>query len=119
MRSPGKMPFLLAIALLTSACGGKETPVSPPPSTAVNDNSATASSSGGVTNSIPGLGKHFLDVEKFPKNLMISGGVSKDGIPALTRPNFVLPNSEDASYLSESDYGTRGIYERRRKSLSA
>ena len=56
-----------------------------------------------MTNSVKGLGKHFLDVEKFPTNLLISGGVAKDGIPALTRPDFVFSNSEDAGYLSDTD----------------
>tara|TARA_B100001123_G_scaffold449770_1_gene616636 strand:+ start:255 stop:1373 length:1119 start_codon:yes stop_codon:yes gene_type:complete len=74
------------------------------PATApVSEGSGTTSSSGGATNSVQGLGKHFLDVEKFPTNLMISGGVAKDGIPALTRPDFVFSNSEDAGYLSDAD----------------
>ena len=34
----------------------------------------------------------FLDLERFPHDAIVSGGPAKDGIPALTNPNFVGPS---------------------------
>ncbi len=39
---------------------------------------------------------------QFPTNEVISGGVPRDGIPAV-EPTFVAPNSPEVSYLVESD----------------
>ncbi len=39
----------------------------------------------------------------FPTDFMISGGVPRDGIPALVNPKFVSPGSPEASYLRDSD----------------
>lgn len=39
----------------------------------------------------------------FPMNFVISGVVSRDGIPALVYPRFVSPSSPEASYLLDSD----------------
>ena len=47
--------------------------------------------------------RNFLDVSSFPMNRLISGGVAKDGIPALTDPGFVLAGSADAGYLLDED----------------
>ena len=40
---------------------------------------------------------------QFPLNLVVSGGVPRDGIPALTNPIFVPPNSLELNYLQDSD----------------
>ena len=40
---------------------------------------------------------------QFPNNLMVSGGVPRDGIPALTNPGFVPPGSTELRYLQDSD----------------
>lgn len=39
---------------------------------------------------------------EFPTQHVISGGVARDGIPAV-EPTFVAPNSPEASYLADSD----------------
>lgn len=48
-------------------------------------------------------GGNFLNVETFPLDLVVDGGVGKDGIPALTDPAFVAAASVDASYLADTD----------------
>ena len=42
-----------------------------------------------------------IDPDIFPMRLIVSGGPPKDGIPALTNPEFVT--SSEASYLREND----------------
>ncbi|MGH7600348.1 MAG: DUF3179 domain-containing protein [bacterium] len=39
----------------------------------------------------------------FPMNRIVSGGVPRDGIPALTNPKFVEPSSAEARYVRSSD----------------
>jgi hypothetical protein len=39
----------------------------------------------------------------FPAELMVSGGVPRDGIPALINPDFVTPEASLATYLKNSD----------------
>lgn len=39
----------------------------------------------------------------FPDNHLVSGGVSRDGIPALTNPKFVESASSEAGYVRSSD----------------
>jgi hypothetical protein len=39
----------------------------------------------------------------FPSDQMVSGGVPRDGIPALTNPRFVAQEASDAGYLRNSD----------------
>jgi hypothetical protein len=39
----------------------------------------------------------------FPEAQMVSGGVPRDGIPALVNPRFVAANSPEAGYLRDSD----------------
>lgn len=39
----------------------------------------------------------------FPSGQMVSGGVPRDGIPALTNPKFVEPASSEASYVRNTD----------------
>ena len=43
----------------------------------------------------------FLDLERFPYDAIVSGGPAKDGIPALTNPNFVGPSFVE--YLRPDD----------------
>ena len=42
-----------------------------------------------------------VDAESFPLGLIVSGGVAKDGIPALTNPAFVI--SSEVSFVAEHD----------------
>ena len=42
-----------------------------------------------------------LTLDTFPRNLIVSGGVPKDGIPALTNPRVVAPS--DVSFMQEDD----------------
>jgi predicted small lipoprotein YifL len=100
MFHPIKLAVLIVITGAVASCGGKDSPLSAPPAATVNENSDTGT---GGTGSSSAPAKNFLDVNRFPINLLISGGVSKDGIPALTRPDFVSPSSNGASYLSDSD----------------
>jgi hypothetical protein len=39
----------------------------------------------------------------FPSDQLVSGGVPRDGIPALSNPEFVSPTSSAAGYLQDSD----------------
>jgi hypothetical protein len=39
----------------------------------------------------------------FPSGQMVSGGVPRDGIPALTNPKFVEPASSEAGYVRNTD----------------
>ena len=58
---------------------------------------------------LPGQGrrssdeKNFLDPGTFPYNRIESGGVPKDGIPALTDPVRVSAGSSEADYLRDVD----------------
>ena len=86
-------PFVVAGAL--AACGGQAppAPVSPP----------ETGSDGEAGRSVQLPSRNFLDVSSFPMNRLISGGVAKDGIPALTDPGFVRAGSADAAYLLDED----------------
>jgi len=42
-----------------------------------------------------------LSLETFPRNSIVSGGVPRDGIPALNNPRFVAPGS--VTYLTDDD----------------
>ena len=89
-------PFIIAGVL--TACGGKAppSPVSPP----------EAGSNGVEVRTATLPSRNFLDVSSFPmivNDRLISGGVAKDGIPALTDPGFVLAGSADAAYLLDED----------------
>ncbi len=46
---------------------------------------------------------NFPALGSFPMNSVVSGGVAKDGIPALTNPKFVEPASSEARYLRSAD----------------
>lgn len=43
----------------------------------------------------------LLSLETFPRDRIVSGGVARDGIPALTNPTFVAPGA--IAYLEEDD----------------
>jgi hypothetical protein len=45
----------------------------------------------------------FPTWDTFPSNHMVSGGVPRDGIPALANPKFVAPASSEASYVRDAD----------------
>ncbi|MBT3602928.1 MAG: DUF3179 domain-containing protein [Candidatus Latescibacteria bacterium] len=94
---------LLAIGVF--ACGGNTPPDSAsqgqgnPVGTSVpsGDNTqATAPVERAATS-----GGNFLS--SFPTDRILSGGVPKDGIPALTDPQFVDLTSSDANYVLEDD----------------
>lgn len=55
----------------------------------------------------PEPGGNFLT--GFPLNRIVSGGVVKDGIPALTDPMFVSPSDSRAAYVRENDI-VMGLY---------
>ncbi|MDE2998781.1 MAG: DUF3179 domain-containing protein [Gemmatimonadota bacterium] len=90
LRQPA-FPFVIAGVL--AACGGRTppAPVSPP----------ETGSEAGRTAPLPS--RNFLNVSSFPMNRLISGGVAKDGIPALTDPEFVRAGSAHAAYLQDGD----------------
>ncbi len=92
-------PFLIAGAF--AACGGKN-PSPPAPPTGTEGN-------GQADRITAPPSKNFLDVSRFPMNHVVSGGVAKDGIPALTDPDFVRERSADASYLNDEDL-VLGLY---------
>ncbi len=92
-------PFFLAGAV--SACGGRNPPA--PLSPAGTGSSGEAER----TSSLPD--RNFLDVSRFPLNHLISGNVAKDGIPALTDPDFVREGSVYAAYLKDEDL-VLGLY---------
>ncbi len=88
-----------------SACGGKSgsAPAGPDSPAGGGTGSSGGSTTSGGTSTSTGsqTGGNFLD--NFPLNRITSGGVPKDGIPALTDPDFVSPTSADAGYLSDDD----------------
>jgi hypothetical protein len=47
--------------------------------------------------------ENFPVWEKFPTQNVISGGIARDGIPALVNPKFVSPDSRELSYLRDGD----------------
>ena len=105
-------PILAIICVLSlSGCGGDKgmAPSSSSTPSPSSSSSATSGTSGGDGPSIsrmnrdPTPGKNFLNVSGFPFYLIASGGVERDGIPALTDPKFVDPSSADADYLSDED----------------
>ena len=118
------LPLLPFLAL--ASCGGDTTPTGTPPPSGDGGN-GSGSDPGGAAGpptgsdpgtqppptSIdrleidPGTGGNFL--ENFPLGSVISGGVVKDGIPALTDPIFVALNSRDADYVLETDI-VLGLY---------
>ena len=95
------LAFAFAVAGALSACGGKTppAPVSPP----------ETGSNGEADSAAPLPSRNFLNVSRFPMNRLISGGVAKDGIPALTDPDFVRAGSAYATYLLDEDL-VLGVY---------
>lgn len=93
---------LLAMGIF--ACGGNSTPNSDsqgqgnPVGTPVSDDNAQATS---PLERAPQSGGNFLS--NFPTDRILSGGVPKDGIPALTDPQFVDLTSNDANYIQDDD----------------
>ncbi len=106
MRLPPCSILIVICILGVSGCGGDKGAA--PSSTGSTTGSTT--SGGSVdetpisrTNRDPAPGGNFLSVSVFPFYLIASGGVEKDGIPALTDPKFVAPASADADYFSDED----------------
>ncbi len=101
MKPPLHLAFAFAVAGALSACGGKtpSAPVSPP----------ETGSNGEAGSAAPLASRNFLNVSRFPMNRLISGGVAKDGIPALTDPDFVRAGSAYATYLLDEDL-VLGVY---------
>ena len=67
--------------------------------TPVGDGDSTPPATDNPTNRPPQTGGNFL--QQFPLNQIVSGGVAKDGIPALTDPVFTIVS--DATYLGDND----------------
>ncbi len=108
--------FILGAALLSGlfACSGGKGPSSVDEilgSGTTGGSSASSGSqdgpgdgSGPTSSAVPGgSGGNFLNVDTFPLDLIVSGGVGRDGIPALTDPRFVSATSADARYIADSD----------------
>ena len=90
---------VLAIGLL--ACGGNNSAVTAPgDSSGGSTGSPIAGGSSSGTRD-PSPGGNFIS--SFPLDRITSGGVPKDGIPALTDPPFVSPGAGGSFYLSEDD----------------
>ena len=64
---------------------------------------ATAVATVIVTAATPGFGKDAFDLSRhsIPPELIFSGGPSKDGIPAISRPHFVTAAA--ARFLRDDD----------------
>ncbi|MCZ6636405.1 MAG: DUF3179 domain-containing protein [bacterium] len=92
---------LLLLGLV--ACGGSANNSSGSVGPTASDTGSTASAPANEQpqsiNREPRPGGNFLD--PFPLNQIISGGVPKDGIPALTDPPFL--SSAQASYITDDD----------------
>ena len=89
----------IALGLLMAVgCRGNESPTGPG-----DPGGATPTSPGSSVARAPSSGGNYLNVSAFPLERLVSGGPSKDGIPALTDPTFVSPESAGASYLSDTD----------------
>ena len=119
--------ILLASAVALTACGGKGATTGPlPVASGGSDGGGTGSGGTGTPGGgspggsaagerapfVPdrssaardaGPGGNYLDVNGFPLHQIVSGGVSRDGIPALTDPRFVEAQSSEAGYLSDGD----------------
>jgi len=96
----------LVTTMLLASCGGDgdNAPLSAGTSTGGATQSAVDVESGsttGSTTSSSGQRTGDLTLGNFPTNRIISGGVPKDGIPALTNPAFVGPSA--VSYLNDAD----------------
>lgn len=65
--------------------------------------SGTTDSGGSYAAREPSPGGNYLDIDSFPMNDIVNGGVNKDQIPALDQPRFVHPSSPEAFYLRPDD----------------
>ncbi len=100
--SPIVLPALVILALF--ACGGDDRGL---PANPTGSEQSTAPT--GTSSSTPVLSPNFLNIDRFPTSLLISGGPPKDGIPALTDPAFAGATSSGAEYLSDRDL-VLGVY---------
>lgn len=75
----GLVPALVTIAVILPLIGGCTDPSGPP-------------------QQVGGAAQCLIDTD-----FVVSGGVSRDGIPALTDPPFVSPDHADAAYLEPGD----------------
>ncbi len=90
---------ILAFLFVLSGCGGE----GGAPSGPATDSSGATGSGSSSTNSDAKPAGNFLNVNTFPLDQVVDGGVGKDGISALTDPPFVDATSSDARYLSDGD----------------
>ncbi|MDA0747707.1 MAG: DUF3179 domain-containing protein, partial [bacterium] len=88
--------YFLTLLGVFAACGENNSPVS------IDTSLPVANNAPGKTGSTVDR-TNFLDIDRFPLERLISTGVGKDGIPALTDPVFTSATSPGASYLSDSD----------------
>ena len=104
MQTIFKYAHIFALALGLAACGGKNTNTG---NLGSGNPIGTDVPSGNDTdtalpiNRPPQGGGNFLGT--FPTDQILSGGVPKDGIPALTDPQFVDLTSSDANYILDDD----------------
>ena len=93
-----------AAAIALAGCSGDgdgETILAPSGNTGSNTQPAVDVSPSGSTGSSTGVREGDITQDNFPRNRIISGGVPKDGIPALTNPTFV--SADQVGYLRDSD----------------
>jgi hypothetical protein len=92
---------LMMFSLVFVACQSKE---SSNISGSIPGGANGEDNSNGTASSIsrpPQVGGNFLAI--FPTDRILSGGVPKDGIPALTDPAFVSVSAAEAGYLRDDD----------------
>ena len=107
-RATGMIAVLVA-ACVASACGGKSGSSSAPVSS--NEGGAGSSAAGSVALSgggsyaarDPRPGGNFLNDATFPLNELVSGGVSRGGIPSLNQPRFIGPRDPETFYINPNE----------------
>lgn len=102
MKNIFKYAYIFILALGIIACGGKNTDTGSLGSgNPIGVPSGDESQNTAPINRPPQGGGNFLS--NFPTDQILSGGVPKDAIPALTDPQFVDLTSSDANYILEDD----------------
>ena len=99
-RSP-PLALLFALAFGLWSCGGSDGPTAPSGSSGSPQGGGNAPAPTDRLQRDPQPGGNFLS--EFPFDHVFSGGVPKDGIPALTDPDFDSAPWSNARYLRDTD----------------
>lgn len=91
----------VAVCFFVSCQSMDTTLLSPTPGNPVGEGVEGGQVNTESVNRAPVTGGNFL--VNFPTDQILSGGVPKDGIPALTDPDFVALTSPEAGYLRDDD----------------